>query len=63
MLGNQRLQRNIDNIKMYNEYYSEDMRNQWEFWIGEALNELGIIGSSKIITGGSDTLYNDYGTI
>ena len=63
MLENKRLQRNIDNIKMYNEYYSEDMRNQWEFWIGEALNELGIIGSSKIITGGSDTLYNDYEVI
>lgn len=63
MLGNKRIQKNIDNMKMYNEYYSEDMRNQWEYWISEALNELGIIESSKIITGGSDTLYNDYGTI
>lgn len=63
MLGNQKTRDKIDNMKMCNEYYSEDMRNQWEYWISEALNELGIIGSSKIITGDSDTLYNDYGTI
>ena len=63
MLGNQKTRDKIDNARMYNEYYSEDMRNQWEYWISEALNELGIIGSSKIITGGSDTLYNDYEVI
>ena len=60
MLGKQQTMDKLDNMRMYNEYYSEDMKNQWEFWIGEALNELGIIGSSKIITGGSDSRYNDY---
>lgn len=60
MLGNQQTMDKLDNMRMCSEYYSEDMKNQWEFWIGEALNELGIIRSSKIITGGSDSRYNDY---
>ena len=63
MLGNKRIQRKIDNARMCSIYYNNEMKNEWEFWEREFLNELGIIGSSKIITGGSDTLYNDYGTI
>lgn len=63
MLGNKRIQRKIDNARMCSMYYNNEMKNEWEFWEREFLNELGIIGSSKIITGGSDTLYNDYGTI
>lgn len=63
MLGNQQIQRKIDNARMCSMYYNNEMKNEWEFWEREFLNELGIIGSSKIITGGSDTLYNDYGTI
>lgn len=63
MLGNKRIQRKIDNARICSMYYNNEMKNEWEFWEREFLNELGIIGSSKIITGGSDTLYNDYEAI
>ena len=63
MLGNKKTRDKIDNARMCSMYYNNEMKNEWEFWEREFLNELGIIGSSKIITGGSDSRYNDYGTI